>query len=228
MRSPKHTQPKVEDNTAEIVPTDWENVSNPDSIPEQPRSNNASVGSMPRRRRRGAKDTAAATATRNPVAKPECQRTPIMNNEEIEDAMATGAQFSVQYVFDAVSVAIRYMRRRFFILLFLWIFSLLVSRMTNVLRTALFPLCFIPGMSKSALCATVPPFPPQPDFPGLVRVQESLFDQLVGESVGGSALSVEILKDETATRDLSTLVRYSDFESRDSIADLLLTISMGA
>ncbi|KAI6146934.1 hypothetical protein EDD17DRAFT_92233 [Pisolithus thermaeus] len=137
----------------------------------------------------------------------------------------------MQYVFGVVSVAIRYMRRPFSIFLCLWIFAFLISRMANVMRTALSPLCFIPGTSKSTLCAPVPltsPQPQRPDFPGLVRAQGSMFDQLVGESAGGSALSVEILKAEMATRDLSTVVRYSDLKSRDSIADLLWTISMDA
>ncbi|KAI6122257.1 hypothetical protein EDD16DRAFT_1573171, partial [Pisolithus croceorrhizus] len=100
--------------------------------------------------------------------------------------------------------------------------------MTNALRTALSPLCFIPGMSKSTLCTPVPLTSPQPDFQGLVKAQGSMFDQLVGESVGGSALSIEVLKAEMATRDLSTLVRYSDLKSKDSVAELLSTISKGA
>ncbi|KAI6165792.1 hypothetical protein EDD17DRAFT_1553254, partial [Pisolithus thermaeus] len=230
MQSPRHTQPKVEDTTAETLLSDWEDVSDSGTTPGQLHSSNASLGSTPRRRRRGAKQAVAATTTgpKSPAAKPKRQRAPIINKEEIEDAMTAGARFSVQYVFDVVSVAIRYMRRPLSVFLCLWIFALLVSRMTNVLRTALSPLCFIPGMSKSTLCTPLPPFPPQPDFQSLVKAQGSMFDQLVGESVGGSALSIEVLKAEMATRDLSILVRYSDLKSKDSVAELLSTISKDA
>lgn len=231
MPSPKPAQPKVEDtNTTEILLSDWEDIANSGSTPEQLHFSNASVGSTPRRRRRGAKHVAAATATRpkSPAAKPRGQRARIINKEELEDAMAAGARFFMRYVFDVVSVAIRYMRRPFSIFLCLWIFALLVSRMANILRTALSPLCFVPGMSKSALCAPVPLTPPQSPWPDLMKAQGSMFDQLVGESVGGSTLSIEVLKAEMATRDLSTLVRYSDLKSRDSIAELLSTISRDA
>ncbi|KAL4074885.1 hypothetical protein V8B97DRAFT_2005114 [Scleroderma yunnanense] len=79
----------------------------------------------------------------------------------------------------------------------------------------------VPGKST-------PPHPHGPDFPGLVKAQGSMFDKLVGESVGGSILSIEVLKAEMATRDLSTLVRHSNLNSRDSIADQLFTISVDA
>ncbi|KAI6039889.1 hypothetical protein EDC04DRAFT_3003197 [Pisolithus marmoratus] len=208
---------------------DWEDLSDSGSTPEQLRSSNASVGSTPRRRRRGAKH-ATATATTRPKStaeKPKRQRPPIIDKEELEDAIAAGARFSVKYIVDVVGGTIRYMRRPFSIFLCLWVFALLVSFMSNVLRTALSPLCFIPGMSKSALCAPVP-LTPRPDFPSLMKAQGSMFDQLVGESVGGSALSIEVLKAEMATRDLSTLVRYSDLKSKDSVADLLSAISIDA
>ncbi|KAI6025703.1 hypothetical protein F5J12DRAFT_445043 [Pisolithus orientalis] len=219
--------------TAEILASDWEDLSDSESTPEQARSSNASIGSnTPRKRRRGAKHAAGATTTRppkSPAAKPKRQRAPIIDKEELEDAIAAGARFSVQYVLDVVSVAIKYMRWPLSIFLCLWMLALLISRMTNVFRTALYPLCFIPGMSRTALCVPVPLTPPQhPDFPGLVKAQGSMFDQLVGESVGGSALSIEVLKAEMATRDLSTLVRYSDLKSRESVADLLSTISIDA
>lgn len=234
MQTPNQHPTQLDSATAaEILANGWEDVSDSESTPEQARSGNASIGSnTPKKRRRGAKHAGGATTTRppkSPAAKPKRQRAPIIDKEELEDAIVAGARFSVQYVLDVVSVAIKYLRRPLSVLLCLWMFSLLVSYMANVFRTALFPLCFIPGMSRTALCVPAPSTPPQyPDFPGLVKAQGSMFDQLVGESVGGSALSIEVLKAEMATRDLSTLVRYSDLKSRESVADLLSTISIDA
>jgi hypothetical protein len=59
------------------------------------------------------------------------------------------------------------------------------------------------------------------DYPKLVDVQSSTFEQLLDESVGGSGLALEIKKAEMATVDLNTLVRVSNLKSRDLIAETL-------
>ncbi|KAG6335116.1 hypothetical protein ID866_3970 [Astraeus odoratus] len=81
-------------------------------------------------------------------------------------------------------------------------------------------------MGRTTLCMPVQHV--QPDFHGLTKAQGSMFDQLVVESAGGSELSLEVIKAEMATKDLSTLVRNSEIKSRDTIADMLYTISRDA
>jgi len=100
----------------------------------------------------------------------------------------------------------------------------MVSRMTPTFRTAFFPLCVVPGISRSTLC--VPPAVVY--FPELLNIQGSTFERLLGESAGGSELSVGVMKAQMATRDLSLLVRYSDLDTKDSIADVLDTIARDA
>lgn len=77
------------------------------------------------------------------------------------------------------------------------------------------------------LCVPVKPVP-SVDFEKLVNIQGSTFEQLIGESAGGSHLSIEVLRAEMATQDLSLLVRYGDLKSKDNIADMLRTIGMDA
>ena len=55
----------------------------------------------------------------------------------------------------------------------------------------------------------------------LIEVQSKTFDQLLDESAGGSALSLEVKKAEMATTDLATLVRHSNLKARDMLASSL-------
>ncbi|KAL4062908.1 hypothetical protein J3A83DRAFT_1499522 [Scleroderma citrinum] len=230
----QYVWPKVEvPDSQEYVASDWEDIAGSESTSVKDPSASSSrapssIGSGPRKRRRGAKHTPVATSHSNsPVAKAKRPRTPIVTRDEIEGALVAGTRSTVHYCIGVASFVIRCMQRPISIFLFLWVLSLLVSHMSNVLRTALSPLCFVPGMGRTMLCTPVQ-LTPSPDFPRLVKAQESMFEQLVGESVGGSALSIEVLKAEMATRDLSTLVRYSDLKSKDSVADLLFAISVDA
>ncbi|KIJ14466.1 hypothetical protein PAXINDRAFT_135106, partial [Paxillus involutus ATCC 200175] len=119
------------------------------------------------------------------------------------------------------------MRKPLHWVLFLWMFAWLASRMTTTLRTAFSPLCIIPGISRSTLCVPAQP-PVAINFPELLNIQGSTFEKLEGESAGSSELSIKVQKAEMAARDLSLLVRFSDFNSKDSIADVLDTIARDA
>lgn len=59
------------------------------------------------------------------------------------------------------------------------------------------------------------------DYPSLMDVQRSSFEQLLDESVGGSELSLQVKKAEIATSDLVTLIKFSDLKSRDVMARML-------
>ena len=217
----------------DTVTSDWEDVTDSENISQRPSTNAGSshslnsTGSGARKRRRGTKHASTVTSPSNStVVKAKRPRPPIFNREDVED----GARSTIQYGYDVVTIVFRYMKRPLALFACLWMIAFLMSYMTNAIRNALFPLCFIPGMGRSTLCTPpqpTAPLPQLPDFPGLMKAQ-GMFEQLVGESVGGSALSVEVLKAEMATRDLSTLVRYSDLKSKDSVANMLFSISVDA
>jgi len=59
------------------------------------------------------------------------------------------------------------------------------------------------------------------DYPKLIDIQSKTFEQLIDDSVGGSALSLEIKKAEMATTDLISLVQISELRARDSLASSL-------
>ena len=66
------------------------------------------------------------------------------------------------------------------------------------------------------------------DYPRLVVIQTSRFEQLLDGAVGGPKLGLEIKKAEMATKDLMTLVKYSELESRDILTDSLSNIVQNA
>lgn len=139
--------------------------------------------------------------------------------------MSTGARYTGSYVLDVFTSAIRLLRYPLSFILFLWLLAVLMSRVNQTLRTAFAPLCYIPGVSRSAFCAPSPPSeskaPRWADYPHLMDTQSGAFEQLLDSSAGGSALALEIKKAEMATVDLATLVRVSELRSRDLIAETL-------
>jgi hypothetical protein len=59
------------------------------------------------------------------------------------------------------------------------------------------------------------------DFPALVELQSSTFEDLLNHGVLGSSFALEIKKAEMATNNLLTLVRVSDLKSREKIVETL-------
>ncbi|KAF9223375.1 hypothetical protein BS17DRAFT_808821 [Gyrodon lividus] len=220
----------------ETIANDWEDVSDAEeaSQREPPSSTSgsqaASTVSVRKRRRvlTNTNTTSAATPSlpRSQSGKRQRKKA-IVSKGELQEALRGGVRFTASYAFDIFKGSIETMRKPLSWILCLWMLALMVSRMSSTLRTAFSPLCVVPGISRSPWC--IPVQPPLPvNFPKLVDIQGSTFNQLVGESAGGSELSVEVLKAEMATKDLSLLVRFSDLKSKDSIADMLYTIARGA
>ncbi|EMD33900.1 hypothetical protein CERSUDRAFT_117428 [Gelatoporia subvermispora B] len=141
--------------------------------------------------------------------------------------MKTGISFTFAYVLDILSTVTRMMRKPLAVLLFLWIMGILFKQLNHTFSAVLGPLCYIPGISRTPLCYTAPRrsgedrAPRWADYPKLIDVQSSTFEQLLDESAGGSGLSLDIKKAEMATRDLIALVRVSDLTSKDRLADVL-------
>ena len=96
----------------------------------------------------------------------------------------------------------------------------------NSVLSALSPLCAIPGMIVVGL-----PFcnldawsgsreSRSSDFPKLIDLQ-SHFTEVLEDSVGGSAMALDLKNSEIAVRDLNSLVRHSSLLSRDDLSSRL-------
>ncbi|KAJ6623975.1 hypothetical protein B0H10DRAFT_2008034 [Mycena sp. CBHHK59/15] len=182
----------------------------------------------PRKRRYKTVYVAAPSPRRIPqppaaVAKPPNARVAIPT-----DQMVNGGVFIVSYALDVLKTAIQLLRKPLSFLVFLWLFAFILSRISHTIRAAFRPLCYIPGISSSAMClpdgyatAGNHQSPRWADYPKLVDVQSATFEQLLDESTSGAGLALQIKKAEMATVDLVTLVRVSELRSRDMLADHL-------
>jgi hypothetical protein len=167
-----------------------------------------------------------------PRLRPELQPTAI-RVAMLEGAL-DGLIFFWRYALDVLSAAIHLFRWPLSIFLsiylFVWFLSLLLPLMfgyiSQTVQHAFQPLCIVPGISSSPMCRVdndlnnnIPKFVPQ--WADLVEVQSKTFEHLLEESLGGSALSLEIKKAEMATSDLVTRVRISDLKAKDTLAESL-------
>ena len=142
--------------------------------------------------------------------------------DRVKDAIVTGTSSSFNYAFDIFTRGMRLLRYPFALLFALWLFAFVVSKVTSTISFVLSPVCWVPGISSSPFCYVGETRTPQwADYPKLMDVQSTTFEQLLDESVGGSSLSLEVKKAEMATADLVALVKVSDMRSRDMMAQTL-------
>jgi hypothetical protein len=160
------------------------------------------------------------------------KRSAVVDEVPIKEALSAGAHHSSLYILDVLIRAVRLMRIPLSAMLFLWMMAFGMTRLLGALYSAFAPICYLPLVSSMTLCATPHPdvshLPQWADFPQLMQVQSSTFEQLLDGSVGGSELSLEIRKAEFVTSDLITLVRYSDLQSNVILADLLTVFANDA
>ncbi|KAF8263578.1 hypothetical protein EI94DRAFT_1740579 [Lactarius quietus] len=100
----------------------------------------------------------------------------------------------------------------------------MISIATGAIRTALAPICSVPIISLA--CPTAfepikPNGPRKPDFPGLLNIECTSLESLLEETVEGPGLALKMEQIEMETRDLVTLVRVSNLNSRKVLADSL-------
>ncbi|KAI0359705.1 hypothetical protein OH77DRAFT_1471382 [Trametes cingulata] len=202
------------------------------SIPDTPRAAS--------RRRRHTKTVYSASPqplavqtrrlTQKQVAqKPKRQPRPVIDREQVQDALKQGIAETVRYFGGIATHSLSLLRWPFGILLATWLLGVLLTRLSHQFRVVLGPLCILPSISSSALCRPPQvdfapdgtPVPQWADYPKLVEIQTTNFEQLLDGSVGGSGLSLEIKKAEMASRDLITLVKVSELKSKDLLADSL-------
>lgn len=131
-----------------------------------------------------------------------------------------GISFGGWYAFDITRTALSLLRKPLGAILSLWLLAMILLYISHTLRAAFAPVCWLPLISSSIMCRPITP-PPGANYPVLVDAETKTFEQLLDESSGGSALSLEVKKAEMATSDLITLVRISDLRSKDLLADML-------
>ncbi|KAI0950832.1 hypothetical protein AcW1_008030 [Taiwanofungus camphoratus] len=215
---------KVENDEWEDIPEDEHQASVP-PIPGVA----VARGISARRRKTASKTVYAAPPTprRSTTSRVQREATPIVDREQLQQAVISGASYTTVYMLDVVSTAFRLLRKPLGVLLFFYLLAFLFSKLNSAFRTVVAPFCIIPGISRSPLCLD-PPSPLHTDqqpkwanYTKLMDIQSATFGQLLEESVGGSGLSIEVKQAEMATSDLITLVRVSDLTSRELLAQTL-------
>lgn len=220
---------ELEDSVWEDVPN--VNLARPDErsplSPSPAPSSISSRDSSIRKRRGKTQFIARPAPARRALVKLRSSRetsSPLVeiDSDRVKDAIATGTSKSFHYTLDVFSNAMGFLRYPFAILFALWILAFVLTKVTATIRSVFTPLCWVPGFSSSSLCYVGDTKVPRwADYPKLVDVQSSTFEQLLDESIGGSGLSLEVKKAEMATSDLVTLVKVSDLKSRDMMARTL-------
>ena len=150
-----------------------------------------------------------------------------------KDVFLDGAQeftvFILRYVWDVSSRASRHSRYILGFLLSLWFVAFVTLRISSTLWGAVAPVCYLPVISSSRMCEvwhklslSVNQAPQWADYPKMVELQSKTFEQLMDDSIGGSALSLEVKKAEMAITDLVTFVRLSKLKAKDTMAGSLI------
>ena len=141
---------------------------------------------------------------------------------------------TIRYVWDILSRGFHYSRYGLGFLLALWIIASITLQISPTLWGAVSPVCYLPLISSSNLCeawsSTLPgkKAPRWADYPKMVDLQSKTFEQLMEESIGGSALSLEVKKAEMAITDLVSFVQLSKLKAKDTLASSLLEFVLDA
>jgi len=154
------------------------------------------------------------------------------------DVLLDGAKdisvFTIRYVWDVSSVAFHHSRYMLGLLFASWIVALITLQISPTLWGAVSPVCYLPLISSSDLCKawrnTLPgeQAPRWADYPKMVDIQSKTFEQLMDESIGGSALSLEVKKAEMAITDLVSFVKLSKLKAKDTLASSLVEFVLDA
>lgn len=135
----------------------------------------------------------------------------------------------LSWILGVISLAFRYAQKPLAVFLAVYfVFGglIIVQNMaTKSIYASISPLCRIPGVSWLDLpfCpAIVPKDTPKTsskrpvEFDGLMDVQER-FEEVLEKSAQGVSLPMEMKRSETSVRDLRTMVRYSNLQSKGEL-----------
>ena len=154
------------------------------------------------------------------------------------DVLLDGAKemsiLTIRFVWDVSSRAFHYSRYMLGFPLALWVVALITLQVSPTLWGAVSPVCYLPLISSLDMCKTwrnaMPgkQVPQWADYPKMVDLQSNTFEQLMEESIGGSALSLEVKKAEMTISDLISFVRLSKLKAKDSLANSLIDFVLDA
>lgn len=129
------------------------------------------------------------------------------------------ASYVLSWALGVIGLAFRYAKRPLAVLLAIYLFCGAIIMTQNMLfrsiSASLSPLCRIPGARFLSLpfCG----FDSRPvEFDDIVGVQ-SKFEDVIEISYAGVSLPFEMTRSETSIRDLRTLIRISNIQSRDEL-----------
>ncbi|KAF9048505.1 hypothetical protein BJ165DRAFT_1310914, partial [Panaeolus papilionaceus] len=153
----------------------------------------------------------------------------IVNRNNVVNHAKDGSLFVAEYAFDIIKSAILMLKRPLKLLAFMWLLALVMGMAWFQLRKTISPFCGIPGLRHSTLCQPITSTKAKwADYDRLAQVQSTSFGKILGETVGNSALSLEIKRAEMATADLATLVRVSDLKAKKTLEGHLLDFNQHA
>ena len=207
-----------------------------------------STRQTPKRKRRRAypttnrrHDYAEASLPMSPSTKsPRPKRFTFPSADVLLDVAKDISILTIRYVCDISSRALHHSRFMLGFLLALWAVAFITIRVVSpTLWGAVSPVCYMPLISSSNLCEswrnTLPvnktagkKAPRWADYPKMVDLQSKRFQQLMDESIGGSALSLEVKKAEMAITDLVSFVRLSKLKAKDTLASSLVQFVLDA
>lgn len=216
--------------------------------PSSPASASAtSTRRTPKRKRRRAfpasnrrNDYTEASLPPSPSTRPSRpKRYALPSAEVLWDGAKDISILTIRYVWDISSRALHHSRFMLGLLLALWAIAFITVQISPTLWGAVSPVCYIPLISSSNLCEawrnTLPvkntpgkKTPRWADYPKMVDIQSKTFQQLMDESIGGSALSLEVKKAEMAITDLVSFVKLSKLKAKDTLASSLVQFVLDA
>lgn len=146
----------------------------------------------------------------------------------VADSLPPALYNILLWVVGVFALAFRYVQRPLALLLAIYLLfgGLIVTQnmITKSVFASLSPVCRVPGVSYLHLpfCPTLEPIiadgSQKPvEFDDLMNVQ-SKFEEVLEKSVEGASLPMEMKRSEMDIRDLRTLVKHSELQSKDELA----------
>lgn len=184
---------------------------------------------------RPAGDTGMAVRRRQPTTRGAASQVPSGHDQEEQsrgffDRAGQGFPNALFNIFSwfggLIGLAFSYLQKPLAIVLAIYVISGVVimaqNMLTRSLYSALSPLCRIPGASYIDLpfCPTLVPkdgSSREPvEFEGLMDVQDR-FEEVLEKAAQGVSLPMEMKRSEASVRDLRTMVRYSELQSKEEL-----------
>lgn len=152
---------------------------------------------------------------------------PIASREEVHAALNIGIRSMLTYTHEVASGFFNILKKPLPFILVIWVLVSTLNSLSISLRSAISPLCGLPGSSLISICKHLEIAgvrevrPSYTAIPEMMEKQSKAFEQLLDESVESSSLALEIQKAEMATEDLVVVVMTGDLAGKEDLAKAL-------